>query len=124
VEALLFTCFNGLRASGRMPKTRLLDWRTSAGQEVCRGLGPFDIVLAADVLYEKEDLKPLLALIPSLLSPDGVFYLAEPGRRVSREFIEAAEALGWHDSRRAFVRDWPPDSETVQVEVHRLLIST
>jgi hypothetical protein len=81
-------------------------------------------VLAADVLYEKEDLEPLLALIPSLLSPDGVFYLAEPGRRVSREFIEAAEALGWHDSWRAFARDWPPDSETLQVEVHRLLIST
>jgi SAM-dependent methyltransferase len=106
-----------------MPKTRLLDWRTPAGQEVCRGLGPFDIVLAADVLYEEEDLGPLLALIPSLLSPDGVFYLAEPGRRVSREFIEAAEALGWRDSRRAFVRAWPPDSETVQVEVHCLVVS-
>jgi predicted nicotinamide N-methyase len=122
VEALLFTCFNGLRASGRMPRTRLLDWRTPAGQEACRGLGPFDIVLAADVLYEKEDLEPLLALIPSLLSPDGVFYLAEPGRRVSREFIEAAQALGWHDSRSAIVRDWSPDSEMIQVEVHRLLI--
>jgi predicted nicotinamide N-methyase len=123
VEALLFTRFNGLRAAGRMPKTRLLDWRTSAGQEACRSLGPFDIVLAADVLYEQEDLEPLLALIPSLVSPGGAFYLAEPGRRVSREFVQAAEALGWQDSRRTFLRDWPPDGEEVQVEVHRLLIS-
>jgi predicted nicotinamide N-methyase len=122
VEALLFTSFNGLRAAGRMPRTQLLDWRTPAGQEVCRGLGPFDIVLAADVLYEQEDLEPLLTLIPSLLNPDGAFYLAEPGRRVSREFVEATEALGWHDSRRTFLRDWPPDGEVVQVVVHRLLI--
>jgi predicted nicotinamide N-methyase len=124
VEALLFTRFNGLRAAGRMPKTRLLDWRTPAGQEACRGLGPFDIVLAADVLYEQEDLEPLLALIPSLINPDGAFYLAEPGRRVSREFVEAAEAVGWQDSRRTFLRGWPPDGEVVQVVVHRLLIST
>jgi predicted nicotinamide N-methyase len=124
MEALLFTCFNGLRAAGRMPKTRLLDWRTPAGQEACRGLGPFDIVLAADVLYEQEDLEPLFALIPSLISPDGAFYLAEPGRRVSREFVEAAEALGWQDSRRTFLRSWPPDGEVVQVVVHRFLIST
>jgi predicted nicotinamide N-methyase len=123
VEALLFTCFNGLRATGRMPRTRLLDWRTSAGQAACRGLGPFDFVLAADVLYEQEDLEPLLALIPNLLRPDGAFYLAEPGRRVSREFIEAAEALGWHDSRRTFLRGWPPDGEVGQIVVHRLLIS-
>jgi predicted nicotinamide N-methyase len=122
VEALLFTCFNGLRAAGRMPKTRLLDWRTSAGQEACRSLGPFDIVLAADVLYEQEDLEPLLALIPNLISPGGAFYLAEPGRRVSRRFVEAAEALGWQDNRRTFLRGWPPDGEEVQVEVHRLLI--
>jgi predicted nicotinamide N-methyase len=124
MEALLFTCFNGLRAAGRMPKTRLLDWRTPAGQEACRGLGPFDIVLAADVLYEQEDLEPLFALIPSLISPDGAFYLAEPGRRVSREFVEAAEALGWQDSRRTFLRSWPPDGDVVQVVVHRFLIST
>jgi predicted nicotinamide N-methyase len=124
VEALLFTSFNGLRAAGQMPKTRLLDWRTPAGQAVCRGLGPFDIVLAADVLYEQEDLEPLLALIPSLLSPDGAFYVAEPGRRVSREFMEAAEALGWQDSRRTFLRGWPPDGEVVQIVVHRLLIGS
>jgi hypothetical protein len=82
-------------------------------------------VLAADVLYEQEDLEPLLALIPALLSSDGAFYLAEPGRRVSRKFIEEAEALGWQDSRRTFLRSWPPDEEeeVVQVEVHRLLVS-
>jgi predicted nicotinamide N-methyase len=122
-EALLFTRFNGLRATCRMPKTRLLDWRNPSGQEACRELGPFDFVLAADVLYEEEDLVPLLGLIPDLLTPSGVFYLAEPGRRVSRGFIEAVEALGWQDSKRLFLRDWLPDGEVVQVVVHRLKIS-
>ncbi len=119
-EALLFTRYNGLRAAGRMPETRLLDWRTPVGQEACQALRPFDIVVAADVLYEEEDLDPLLELIPTLLNPSGVFWLAEPGRRVSGKFVNAAKGRGWQDRECKFQRSWPPDEEVVQVVVHRL----
>ncbi|MGO8946168.1 MAG: class I SAM-dependent methyltransferase [Ktedonobacterales bacterium] len=119
-EALLFTSFNGLQTTGRIPQTRLLDWRSPLGREACRALGPFDIVLAADVLYEEEDVEPLLGLVPTLLLPDGAFWLAEPGRRVSRKFLKAAQDRGWQDSERSFLRSWPPDGEVVQVWIHRL----
>jgi predicted nicotinamide N-methyase len=120
-EALLFTQFNGLRLSGRMPESLLLDWRTPEGREACRASGPFDVLLAADVLYEEEDLMPLLELIPSLLSPGGTIQLAEPGRRVSRAFLAAAAERDWR-SRRTLVyrRRWPPDEEIVEVIVHTL----
>ena len=122
-EALLFTRFNGLRLTGSMPETLLLDWRTPEGQEVCRRVGPFDVLLAADVLYEEDDLAPLLELIPLLLAPGGTFQLAEPGRRVSRAFLAAAEERGWRSGRPlVYHRSWPPDDEVVQVTIHTLTL--
>jgi predicted nicotinamide N-methyase len=122
-EALLFTCFNGLRLTGRIPETLLLDWRTPEGQEACREVGPFDVLLAADVLYEEEDLAPLLKLIPMLLAPGGTFRLAEPGRRISRAFLAAAEEWGWkREQTLIYQRSWPPDDEPVQVAVHTMTL--
>jgi predicted nicotinamide N-methyase len=122
-EALLFTRFNGLRLTGRMPETLLLDWRTPEGQEACRAVGPFDVLLAGDVLYEEEDVAPLLKLIPLLLAPGGTFRLAEPGRRVSRVFLAAAEERGWkRDQTLIYQRSWPPDDEPVQVAVHTMTL--
>ncbi|HEY2849021.1 MAG TPA: class I SAM-dependent methyltransferase, partial [Gemmatimonadaceae bacterium] len=48
-DALLFARRNGLRATGREPRTRHVDWRAFPAD-----LGRFDVVLASDVLYERE----------------------------------------------------------------------
>ena len=50
---------------------------------------PFDLVLAADVLYERRDAQPLLALLPQL-APEVL--LADPGRPHTGEFLERAAA--------------------------------
>src|SRR4051794_9365057 len=49
--------------------------------------GPFDLVLAADVLYERAAVAPLLSLLP-LLGPE--VWLADPGRPAARAFFERA----------------------------------
>ncbi len=121
-EALIFTRYNTLRNTGNMPHTALLDWRTEAGRAACLAASPFDLLLAADVLYEQENLEPLLALVPHLLTADGAFWLAEPGRRVSRAFVDAARMHGWHDDERIYERAWPPDGDTVRVAVHRFTL--
>ena len=121
-EALLFTRHNALRNTGAVPLTRLLDWRTEAGRDACRAAAPFDLLLAADILYEQDDLAPLLALAPALLAPGGPFWLAEPGRRVARAFIAAAYAAGWRDDPTVYERAWPPDGDTVRVVVHRFAL--
>jgi predicted nicotinamide N-methyase len=121
-EALIFTRCNTLRNTGAVPLTRLLDWRTEAGRAACRAAAPFDLLLAADVLYEQDDLAPLLALAPALLVSGGRFWLAEPGRRVSRAFAAAAQAAGWHDDPTVYERAWPPDGDTVRVVVHRFCL--
>src|SRR5258707_8499480 len=96
-----------------------MDWRGAAGQAACLAAGPFALVLAADVLYEREDVAPLLALASALVAPGGAFWLAEPGRRVSRAFVAAAGARGWDERETLYERAWPPDGDVVRVAVHR-----
>jgi len=48
---------------------------------------PWDLVLAADVLYERRNVEPLLALLPRL---GAEILLAEPGRPAAGEFLERA----------------------------------
>jgi predicted nicotinamide N-methyase len=103
-EALLFCGYNARRASGRVPHSLLLDWRSPAGRDACQALAPFDVLLAADVLYERDDLDPLLSLVPRLLSPIGAFWLAEPGRSVARTFVATLQDRGWHDAETLYER--------------------
>lgn len=118
-EALLFTRHNALRNAGRAPRTLLVDWHTEAGRAACLRTGPFDLLLAADVLYEQSDLAPLLDLAPRLLKPGAPFWLAEPGRRVSRAFVAAARERDWCDTETSIERAWPPDGDVVCVALHR-----
>lgn len=118
-EALLFCRYNTLRNAGLAPRTLPANWRTQAGRDACRALGPFDVVLAADVLYEEEDREPLAQWVPELLAPRGVFWLAEPGRRVSRAFVAGQIAAGWRAETTTYERAWPPEEKLVTVTVHR-----
>lgn len=63
----------------------LMDWRTpSLGRS-------FDVVLAADVLYERRSLEPVMGAVQALLSPVGTAWIAEPYREVAREFLDGLE---------------------------------
>jgi predicted nicotinamide N-methyase len=118
-ETLLFCRYNTLRNTGRQPRTLLVNWRTDAGRAACLTDAPFDALLAADILYEPEDLEPLLQLAPRLLAAGGVLWLAEPGRRVSQAFVRAALARGWRDDTITYERIWSTEEKPVRVAVHR-----
>jgi predicted nicotinamide N-methyase len=123
-EALAFCRFNTLRNTGHRPHPLLLDWRNETGQEACIAAGPFALVLAADVLYEPEDVAPLLDLIPRLLAPGGAFWLAEPGRHISLAFTRAVAERGWRDESTEVERVWPHDTKPTRVAVHRYALPT
>jgi predicted nicotinamide N-methyase len=59
---------------------------------------PWDLVLAADVLYEARNGEALLDLLPRLTN---TVWLADPGRKPAAEFLEAAEAEWTIVSHRA-----------------------
>jgi predicted nicotinamide N-methyase len=73
---------------------------------------PWDLVLAADVLYEHRNVPVLLWLLPRLVGQDGEVWLADPGRPMLGRFLAGAEATGWRREQVAA----GPDS----VSIHRL----
>ena len=72
------------RENGLGVETARVDWG-AADELVARG--PFDLVLAADVLYERTSVAPLLSLLPRL---GREAWLADPGRPAAGAFLERA----------------------------------
>jgi predicted nicotinamide N-methyase len=80
-------------------ETARVDWR-APDELVARA--PFDLVLAADVLYERASVGPLLSLLPRL-APEA--WLADPGRPAAGAFLDGAARRWRIDARsRAVVR--------------------
>lgn len=68
---------------------RSLDWRAP------EGVGQVDVILGADVTYERRSFRPLLALFRTALRPGGVVVLADPERATGFEFFREAEGEGF-----------------------------
>jgi predicted nicotinamide N-methyase len=83
-EALALVGHNA-RENGVHVETTLSDW--TAPEELVKR-GPFDLVLAADVLYERLAVAALLSLLPRL-GPQA--WIADPGRPAAEAFIAEAE---------------------------------
>jgi predicted nicotinamide N-methyase len=66
------------------------DWAGDGDALAARG--PWDLVLAADVLYLKANVDAALALLPRLVAPDGEVLLADPRRAGTRDLLAAARA--------------------------------
>ena len=106
-DALAFTAYNsGL--NGTSVEVAECSW---ADPEPVLSRGPWDLVLAADVLYLHSGLADLADLLPRLAGGTGQVWLADPGRPPAAAFLEAC--LRW----ARISRDEPTDS---RVTVHRL----
>ena len=119
-ETLTFCQLNVLRNAGRKVTPILADWRTEEGRRRLCAAGGGRLVLAADVLYEKEDIEPLLALLGALVPRGGHVWLAEPGRATSTAFVERARAAGWRGETIEMERHWPATGGYARVRLHTL----
>ena len=68
----------------------VVDWAEHG--EALAARGPWDLVLAADVLYLRANVEVALRLFGRLLGPGGEIRLADPGRAGTRDFLAAARA--------------------------------
>jgi predicted nicotinamide N-methyase len=101
-EALALVARNA-RENGVSVDTAAVEW-AEAGELAARA--PFDLVLAADVLYERAGVASLLSLLPRL-APEA--WLADPGRPAADAFLEEAR------------RRWPVETRVRDViRIHRL----
>jgi predicted nicotinamide N-methyase len=87
--------------------TLTADWR-DPGPLLERG--PFDLVIAADVLYERRNVSALTDL---LLALDTEAWVADPGRPPAAELVSNLGLAGWNAST-------PVSQERPRVVVHRL----
>jgi len=109
---------NGLINTGRAPGSSCFNWRDEAQvEEVLRRHPPIGLILAADVLYEFRDIKPLIDVIERLLAPGGSLWLAEPVRRTAQRFLDIVAAQGWTIESRRIRAAWP-DATDGWVNVH------
>jgi predicted nicotinamide N-methyase len=84
-----FTRHNALMNGLPEPGTALLDWHAPPN------VGAFDLVIAADVMYEERSTRSLARLVPELLAPGGGALFADPGRRYEPLFRELMQENGF-----------------------------
>jgi len=73
------------------------DWRRPP--DVITDGSPWDLIIAADVLYEARNGSALGLLIPRLVGPASRVMIADPRRPDARPFIDAMAAAGWSHRR-------------------------
>ena len=96
------------RAQGRPPETFELavgDWRTPPP------IGPFDLVLGADLLYEQRNAPAVAAFLAGHLKPGAEAWITDPGRLHAQPFPSLAERAGLE--LRAIETLPPRDARTI-----------
>jgi predicted nicotinamide N-methyase len=107
-DAVVTAAGNAERNGARI-ETLVCSW-ADPGPIVERG--PWDLVLASDVLYEARDVAPLLAVLPPLLGEHGEAWIADPGRAPAERFLEQA--------RESFEVRTTPAADVPRGGVHKL----
>jgi predicted nicotinamide N-methyase len=102
-EAVAFAAHN-LALNDLAGVAALADWRM--GPDALLELGPYDLLLAADVLYVRRGVEAVEPLLPALAAE---VWLADPGRAGAEELLARTE------------RDWHRETERDgDVRLHRL----
>src|SRR5512143_2254393 len=93
-DALLFARYNALQNVPELPPGFLhFDWRQP------RLAREFDLLLGADILYERRHFLPLLEAFGALLAPGGSVVLTDPERSTCEPFARLAQEWGYHVAR-------------------------
>jgi predicted nicotinamide N-methyase len=107
-DAVVFAAHN-LHLNDVAGETAAGDWYETAG---LLSAEPWDLVLAADVLYTRENVEKLVGVLPRLLAPGGEIWLADPRRAGAGEFLPIAKKLWRVESEE--------DPQDDRVMLHRI----
>lgn len=110
--ALKFIRVNSLRNGLTEPQLLLADWHRFPNT------GLFDLILGADILYEKTLHPYLVQIIINSLKPNGTVWLADPGRDYALEFVLFLLEKGW--SVRQIRVPIVYEAKTHQIDIYQL----
>jgi len=88
-DALRIAELNWIVNFMELPALTRLDWRNPALDQ------KFEIILAADVAYEKRLFWPLIDTFQQLLAPGGEIFLSEPNRPIAEGFFKMLKENGF-----------------------------
>ena len=88
-DAVAF-CAHNLALNDCEGEAALADFRASG--PLLEG-APWDLVLAADVFYLRDNVEALLRLLPKLIGTTGEAIVADPSRSGGKDFLAAAKAF-------------------------------
>jgi predicted nicotinamide N-methyase len=111
-EAMALLRQNARRALGRRIHTLRADVADPPPELLDEG--PYDLVLAADVLYRPELPEALAGLLPRLVAPGGEALVAFPWAGQADPLLELLAAKGW----RSELHDIPVPRDRPSREVH------
>jgi predicted nicotinamide N-methyase len=100
-DALLFAQLNSAPYHPRT-RARRLDWRQDRLDE------SFDLILGADILYERKQWDFLNPFWESHLAANGKILLGEPGRQTGEMFLPWIRAHGWALAEESIELTRPP----------------
>jgi len=113
-DAIHIARLNASRNVGHEPRVRMVNWRAWPDS-----LGTFDVVMAADVLYEKEYATLVGDCIARALAPHGEAIIADPGRLALPAFLEHLGQIGL---RVADTREIPYEAGQIKQRIQLLRI--
>lgn len=119
-HSLQLTELTCLLAGQQPPATRQINWRDPDADVLQPSGERWPVVIAADVLYEARDIEPILALLDRIVTPNGLVWLAEPGRTHARTAVDALRFRGWQVTSTTHTGPWP-GSPSVTVHVHTMV---
>lgn len=88
-DALALAQINAAANGAGTMRQFLADWRH------WNHSGQYDVLLGADILYERAMRPYLIEVFRAALAPGGTLMLADPGRAAALEFLPELEKAGW-----------------------------
>ena len=112
-DALIFAHHNAStnRVSGRH-RVGYLDWRHPIGE-------PFDLIVAADILYEKKSHSILARLLRHLLAPGGQLFVSDPNRPSAVDFVGLLKAKGYQHQSESLAANWLSSQQQVNIHLFK-----
>lgn len=117
-DALAFAAKNAQAATGCELPTMLVDWFRPP-TELLRG-APFDLIVAADVLYEERNAAALADLLPHLAGPATELWITDPRRPHAVLLWPLLKEQGWTHAKEDVTLDAHIDEAGPVIHFHRL----
>lgn len=111
-DAIAFAMRNAARAGVSGASFLAADWRDR------RWARPYDLVLGADVIYDRTDHHPVAEIMSILLASGGIAWIGEPRRASTESFL-----ADWRAAMGRNVTTWGGQGfpgEEVEVAIHEL----